>query len=86
VASYIPQLARLDPNSWGVAICSVDGQRASWGDDQKPFCIQSVANVFSYSLAASELGGEYVHKYVGQEPSGRLHDAIVLDSQSRIDK
>uniref|UniRef100_A0A914E0Z4 glutaminase n=1 Tax=Acrobeloides nanus TaxID=290746 RepID=A0A914E0Z4_9BILA len=83
VASFIPQLGRLDSNTWGVAICSVDGQRASWGDVQMPFSIQSVAHVFSYSLAATELGGDYVHKYVGQEPSGRLCDALVLDSHGK---
>ncbi|KAH7700457.1 glutaminase kidney isoform [Aphelenchoides avenae] len=83
VASYIPQLARADPNKWGVSICTVDGQRVSFGDTKMPFCFQSVSKAFNYAIAASDLGADYVHKYVGQEPSGRLFNEICLDSKNR---
>ncbi|CAD5213022.1 unnamed protein product [Bursaphelenchus okinawaensis] len=81
VASYIPQLARVDPATWAVSICTVDGQRISFGDANQPFCIQSLSKAFNYALAASELGADYVHKFVGQEPSGRLYNEICLDSK-----
>lgn len=80
VADYIPQLSRFSPDLFGVSICTVDGQRADFGDTNKPFCVQSVSKAFNYAIAASELGAEFVHKYVGQEPSGRLFNEICLDS------
>ncbi|KAK0395019.1 hypothetical protein QR680_001068 [Steinernema hermaphroditum] len=83
VATYIPQLARVDPNQWGVSICTVDGQRISFGDSNTPFCIQSVSKAFNYAVAASDLGADIVHKYVGQEPSGRLFNEICLDATNK---
>ena len=41
VASYIPQLERMNPNYWGVSLCTVDGQRFSIGDVKVPYTIQS---------------------------------------------
>lgn len=82
MADYIPQLSRVDPNRWGVSICTVDGQRVSFGDSKVPFCVQSVSKAFNYAIAASELGAEYVHRHVGQEPSGRLFNEICLDPHS----
>jgi len=83
VATYIPQLARQNPESWGVSICTVDGQRISFGDTKTPFCVQSVSKAFNYAIAASDLGADFVHQYVGQEPSGRLFNEICLDSKNR---
>ncbi|KAI6170683.1 No extended memory [Aphelenchoides bicaudatus] len=82
VASYIPQLARVDPNDFAVAICTVDGQRVAFGDSRRRFCFQSVSKAFNYAIAASDLGADVVHKYVGQEPSGRLYNEICLDAKN----
>ncbi|KAL3123036.1 hypothetical protein niasHT_001236 [Heterodera trifolii] len=78
VATYIPQLARADPEKWGMAICTIDGQQFSLGDSLAPFCFQSVSKAFNYAIVASDLG-DYVHSFVGHEPSGRLFNEICLD-------
>uniref|UniRef100_A0A914XA53 glutaminase n=1 Tax=Plectus sambesii TaxID=2011161 RepID=A0A914XA53_9BILA len=83
VATYIPQLARQDPEKWGVSICTVDGQRISFGDATAPFCFQSVSKAFNYAILASDIGADAVHSFVGQEPSGRFFNEICLDGNNR---
>lgn len=83
IADYIPQIAKFEPDMWGVSICTVDGQRVSFGNCKTAFCIQSVSKAFNYAIAASDLGADYVHKYVGQEPSGRLFNEICLDQNNK---
>uniref|UniRef100_A0A8B9PEK2 glutaminase n=1 Tax=Apteryx owenii TaxID=8824 RepID=A0A8B9PEK2_APTOW len=70
VADYIPQLAKFSPDLWGVSLCTVDGQRHSVGDTKVPFCLQSCVKPLKYAIAVNDLGTEYVHRYVGKEPSG----------------
>ncbi|VDP23290.1 unnamed protein product [Soboliphyme baturini] len=83
IADYIPQATAQPQKSWGVAVCTIDGQRAAWGDYALPWCMQSVCKPFIYGIALDTLGDETVHKYVGQEPSGGLSDDISLDSHNR---
>ncbi|XP_043288779.1 glutaminase kidney isoform, mitochondrial isoform X3 [Venturia canescens] len=79
VASYIPQLARMNPDYWGVSVCTIDGQRFSIGDTTIPFTLQSCSKPLTYAIALERLGQEVVHQYVGQEPSGRNFNELVLD-------
>ncbi|KAI5749714.1 hypothetical protein M8J76_009580 [Diaphorina citri] len=83
VADYIPQLARADPKYWGVSVCTVDGQRYSIGKTNIPFTIQSCSKPLTYAIALEELDQEEVHKYVGQEPSGRNFNELILDHNKK---
>uniref|UniRef100_A0A183CLC0 glutaminase n=1 Tax=Globodera pallida TaxID=36090 RepID=A0A183CLC0_GLOPA len=65
-----------------MAICTIDGQQFSLGDCRAPFCFQSVSKAFNYAIVASDLG-DYVHSFVGHEPSGRLFNEICLDPNGK---
>jgi glutaminase len=47
VASYIPELARVDPDAFGLAVIDADGEVALGGDAETAFSIQSVSKVFT---------------------------------------
>jgi glutaminase len=76
VADYIPQLARVDPKSFGMAIVTVDGNVHIAGDAEVPFSIQSISKVFTLTLALGK-HGENIWKRVGREPSGSAFNSIV---------
>jgi glutaminase len=70
VADYIPTLRDADPDKFGIAICTADGQTYSIGDADLEFSVQSTSKAFTYGLALREHGPDEVHKWVGQEQSG----------------
>lgn len=78
VADYIPQLAKYNPDYWGISMCTIDGQRFQFGDVDVPFTIQSSGKPINYAIALNELGSDATHRYVGQEPSGRLFNDLSL--------
>jgi glutaminase len=82
VADYIPELARVDPAPFGIAIATVNGAVHKVGDADKPFTIQSVSKAFVYCLALELAGREGVLSRVGVEPSGDAFNAIVFDPQT----
>lgn len=76
VADYIPELARVDPSLFGIAVHTVDGVSASIGDAAHPFTLQSCSKVFSLS-AVIEHSGETVFRQMSTEPSGDAFFSIV---------
>lgn len=79
VATYIPELAKANPNHCGIAIATLDGIVYAAGDCDQPFTIQSVSKPFLFGLALQELGREAVLKHVGVEPTGEAFNSTVLD-------
>ena len=76
VADYIPQLACVDPNQFGISIVTSEGQEYSAGDAEVPFSIQSISKVFALTLALQQEGAELWER-VGREPSGDPFNSIV---------
>uniref|UniRef100_A0A672PA97 glutaminase n=1 Tax=Sinocyclocheilus grahami TaxID=75366 RepID=A0A672PA97_SINGR len=83
VADYIPQLAKFSPNLWAVALCTVDGQRYTAGDTKVPFCLQSCVKPLKYAVAVHDHGTEYVHRFIGKEPSGLRFNKLFLDEDDK---
>ena len=78
LADYIPELAKADPNSFGICIATRDGYLYEVGDTRLPFTIQSISKPLVYGLALEDRGEEHILSKVGVEPSGDAFNAISL--------
>jgi glutaminase len=76
VASYIPELAGIDPNQFGIAIALPSGEEFFAGDATTPFSIQSISKVFTLAIALGRLGDQLWDR-VGREPSGLAFNSIL---------
>ena len=76
VASYIPELAKVNPDQFGVCLQTLDNAEYGIGDWQTKFSIQSISKVLSLSLAYKLVGGELWER-VGVEPSGNAFNSLV---------
>lgn len=76
VADYIPELARVDPDRFGLCAILADGTLAKAGDAEEPFSIQSISKVFTLTLALG-MAGDRLWERVGREPSGSAFNSIV---------
>lgn len=84
VADYIPALKHVDPDAFGVSICTLDGQTISAGQAQQGFSIQSIAKIYSLALAMSRCD-DSLWQRVRMEPSGQAFNSIVqLESEQGI--
>ncbi|WP_424941998.1 glutaminase [Aliiroseovarius crassostreae] len=75
VADYIPELARVDPNQFAIAVATPDGTFHA-GDANTRFSIQSVSKVFTLAMALGRFG-DNLWARVGREPSGNAFNSIV---------
>ena len=86
LADYIPELARVDPTSFGRTVSSSDGFVYESGDAQTEFTIQSISKPFTYALALDKAGVDAVDAKIGVEPSGEAFNEISVDPSTKIPK
>ena len=79
VASYIPQLAKVNSDLFGISICSVNGDRKDFGNHKFPFCLQSCSKPITYCIARETNKDLRVHDYIGHEPSGQKFNSFTLN-------
>jgi glutaminase len=78
-ASYIPELADVDPDLFAIAGVTVDDRHIELGDSDHRFTIQSISKLMLYGLALEEHGREHVLARVGVAPTGESFNSILLD-------
>ena len=74
-ADYIPALAQVNPDQFGMCLTTIDGNTFILDDADTRFSIQSISKVFAIALASS-VKGESIWTQVGKEPSGTAFNSL----------
>lgn len=77
VADYIPELSRINPRKFAIAVAAIDGFEAAAGDCDEPFSLQSITKLFALQLALNR-GGDEIWTRVGKEPSGTPFNHLAI--------
>jgi glutaminase len=80
-ADYIPALAKVNSNYFGVALVTPTGDVATAGDIEPTFSIQSISKVFTMALVFQESGEALVENSVGVDATGQVFNSIVAVEQ-----
>lgn len=76
VATYIPELAKIDPDKFGMHLYCINSGHYGFGNESERFSIQSISKVFSLTLAMSLLDDELFER-VDVEPSGDPFNSLI---------
>ncbi len=76
-ADYIPALAKVDPNLFGIALVTTDGKVYSAGDLTTEVSIQSISKVFTMAQVIQEQGPEAIEKRIGVDATGARFNSII---------
>ena len=76
-ADYIPALAKVDPNLFGIALVTADGKVYTTGDITSQVSIQSISKVFTMAKVIEEQGPEHIEKTIGVDATGMRFNSIV---------
>ena len=77
VADYIPALARVSPELFGICLVGVNGETHSIGDVDCPFSIQSVSKPFVFALICETLGEEVACEKLGVNSTGLPFNSVM---------
>ena len=76
-ADYIPALANVDPNLFGIALVTADGKVYTAGDVKTEISIQSISKVFTMAQVIQEQGLDSIKKQIGVDATGMRFNSIV---------
>jgi glutaminase len=76
-ADYIPALAKVDPNLFGITLITVDGKVSTAGDVSTEVSIQSISKVFTMAQVVQEQGPESIEKRIGVDATGARFNSII---------
>ncbi|MBV5244809.1 MULTISPECIES: glutaminase A [Mycolicibacterium] len=79
LADYIPELAGVDPDGFGLSLSTSDGFIYESGQAATEFTIQSISKPLTYALALHLIGLDAVDARIGVEPSGEAFNEISVD-------
>jgi glutaminase len=76
-ADYIPALAKVDPNLFGIALVTADGKVYTAGDLKTEVSIQSISKVFTMAQVIQEQGLNSIAKRIGVDATGARFNSII---------
>ena len=76
-AGYIPALAEVDSQLFGICVATVDGQTFSAGSADREFALESISKVFTAALAMEQVGPRAFHRKVGADPTGEAFNSVL---------
>jgi glutaminase len=82
-ADYIPALAKVDPNIYGIALVTTDGKVYTEGDVTSEVSIQSISKVFTMAKVIEESGPESLVDNIGVDATGQAFNSIVAIEQHK---
>ena len=80
-ADYIPALAEVDPDVYGIALVTTDGKVYTAGDLKTEVSIQSISKVFTMAKVIEELGTRAISDNMGVDATGQVFNSIVAVEQ-----
>ena len=76
-ADYIPALAKVNPDLFGIAVVTADGKVYTAGDVKTEVSIQSISKVFTMAQVIQEQGADAIEKTIGVDATGARFNSII---------